>query len=91
MENRINLNWEFEYNILNNNVKKHRREYDNILSKIKATNPKEKEKIDLLVEEYNNCRDAEQYFWNQLVDFCKSKKQYRKHYKEMIKKYVNTV
>ena len=88
MEQKINLNWEFEYSVLKKNVAQHREEYDKIIEKIKSTDPKHKEKINELVNKYNDCRDAEQKAWIQMVDFCKHKKKYKKHYSSMIRKFV---
>lgn len=88
MEQKINLNWEFEYSLLKKNVAQHREEYDKIIEKIKSTDPKKKDKIDQLVNQYNDCREAEQTAWIQMVDFCKHKKKYKKHYSSMIRKFV---
>lgn len=89
MEQKINLNWEFEYSLLKKNVAKYREECENIIEQIKSTDPKCKEKINKLVNTYNDRREAEQAVWIQMVDFCKHKSIYKKHYSSIISKLLN--
>lgn len=86
---KLEINWELEYNLLKNVYKDLQKTQETILEKMKKTQHDNSGEIDKLVNKYYICKQESLDAWFNMIEFAKNKNKYIEFYKDKVENIVN--